>query len=40
VKEHLIHNGEDPRYRVWRGSGNKNSSNEEWEEEFRVPTKQ
>jgi hypothetical protein len=40
VKEHLIHNGRDPKYKVWRGLANIYSSNEEWEEEFRVPTRQ
>jgi hypothetical protein len=40
VKEHLIHNGRDPRYRVWRGPCNKDSLDEKWEEEFRVPTRQ
>jgi hypothetical protein len=40
VREHLIHNEGDPRYRVWRGPCNMDSSDEKWEEEFRVPTRQ
>jgi hypothetical protein len=40
VKEHLTHNGWDLSFRVWRGLGNKDSSNKEWEEHFKVPTRQ
>jgi hypothetical protein len=40
VRGHLIHNGRDPRFRVWRRPSNKNLLNKEWEEEFRRLTKQ
>ncbi len=40
MRGHLIHNGRDPRFRVWRCPSNKNSLNKEWEEEFRRLTKQ
>jgi hypothetical protein len=39
VKELLIHNGRDPRSKVWRGPNNMDLRNEEWEENFKVPTK-
>jgi hypothetical protein len=32
IREHLIHNGQESKMRVWRGSGNRDSSDEEWEE--------
>jgi len=40
VREYMIHNGRDPKHRVWRRPNNKNSSDEEHEEEFKVPTRQ
>jgi hypothetical protein len=40
VKGCLIHNERDLRFRVWKGSSSKDSSNEKWEEEFRNPTSQ
>lgn len=38
VKDHLINNGREPSFRVWRGPGTRDSSDEEWEEEFRRPS--
>ena len=38
VREHLIRNGRDPNSRMWRGSGVRDSSDEEWEEEFWNPS--
>ncbi len=35
MKGHLIHNGRDLRFRVWRGQSTRDSSNEKWEEEFK-----
>jgi hypothetical protein len=37
VKNHLILNGRDFCFRIWRGPRDRNSSNEEWEVEFRRP---
>jgi hypothetical protein len=37
VREHLIKNGRDPRMRVWKGPGTRDSSDEEWEEEVLNP---
>lgn len=37
VREHLILNGRAPDCRIWRGSGNQDSSDEEWEQEFWEP---
>jgi hypothetical protein len=37
VKDHLIQNGREPSFRVWRGPGERDGSDEEWEEEFRRP---
>jgi hypothetical protein len=34
IKEHLIINGRHPNFRIWRVPGNKDSSYEEWKEEF------
>ncbi len=39
MEEHLIHNGQDPSFRVWRGLSSRNSLDEDWEEHFRVPTR-
>jgi hypothetical protein len=38
VKDHLINYGREPAYRVWRGPGTRDSSDEEWEEEYRRPS--
>jgi hypothetical protein len=35
-KEHLIRNGRDPNFRVWKGLGPRDSSDEEWEEHFKT----
>jgi hypothetical protein len=37
VREHLIQNGRDPEFRVQRGPGNRDSSDEEWEQDFWSP---
>lgn len=37
VKDHLIQNGREPTYRLWRGLGDRYSSDEEWEQEFKRP---
>ena len=37
VKEHLIQYGREPTFRVWRGPGDRDSSDEEWEQEFKTP---
>ena len=37
VKEHLIQHGKEPIFRIWRGPGDRDSSNEEWEQEFKTP---
>ena len=37
VKDHLIHFGREPAYRVWRGPGARDASDDEWEQEFRRP---
>jgi hypothetical protein len=34
VREHLLQNGRDSEFRVWRGPGDRNSSDKEWEQEF------
>ena len=34
VRKHLMKNGRHPHCRVWKGPGNRDSSDEEWEEEF------
>jgi hypothetical protein len=36
-RAHLIKNGRDPRMRVWRGLENRDSSDDDWEEEFWRP---
>ncbi len=40
VKTHLILNGRDFSFRIWRGPWNKDSSNEEWESKFKKPIEQ
>ena len=37
VKDHLIRNGREPSFRVWRGPGERDGSDEEWEQELRRP---
>src|SRR5665213_1006027 len=37
VKEHLIQYGREPTFRLWRGPGDRDSSDEEWEEELKTP---
>ena len=37
VKDHLIHFGREPAFRVWRGPGARDASDDEWEQEFRRP---
>ena len=37
VKDHLIRNGREPNFRVWRGPGERDDSDEEWEQEFKRP---
>jgi hypothetical protein len=37
VKDHLIQHGREPTFRVWRGPGDRDSSDEEWEQEFKTP---
>ena len=39
VQDHLIQYGKEPSYRLWRGPGDRDSSDEEWEQEFRTPRK-
>ena len=34
MREHLIRNGRDPNSTTWRGPGARDSSDEEWEEQF------
>jgi hypothetical protein len=40
VQEHLIQNGRDSEFRVWRGPSDRDSSDEEWEQEFWRPEQQ
>jgi hypothetical protein len=39
VKDHLIRNMRDPTFRVWRGPGESDTLDEDWEQEFRRPSK-
>jgi hypothetical protein len=39
VKIHLIKYGRDPAFRVWRGPGERDASDEEWETEVKRPFK-
>ena len=39
VKDHLIRTGKEPTFRVWRGPGEKDGSDEKWEHEFRRPSR-
>ena len=38
VKDHLINFGREPAFRVWRGPGARDLSDDEWEQEFRRPS--
>ena len=38
VKDHLIQHGREPTYRLWRGPGDRDSSDEEWKQEFKTPS--
>jgi hypothetical protein len=37
VKDHLIHFGREPAFRVWRGPETRDAFDDEWEQEFRRP---
>ena len=37
VREHLIQNGRHPEFRVWRGPGDRDTSDEEWEADYWAP---
>jgi hypothetical protein len=37
VREHLTQNGRDLEFQVWRGQGERDSSDEEWEEDLWKP---
>ncbi len=37
VKKHFILNGREPSFRMWRGLGDRDSSYEEWEVEWKTP---
>ena len=39
VKDHLIKHGREPNFRVWRGPGKRDGSDEEWEQEFKRPSR-
>jgi hypothetical protein len=38
VREHLLRNNRHADFRVWRGPGSRDSSDDEWEQSFWVPT--
>jgi hypothetical protein len=38
VREHLIRNRRHPDFGVWKGPGNRDSSDDEWDEHFWAPT--
>jgi hypothetical protein len=38
VRNHLIRNARDPGFRVWRGPGERDASDEEWEDDFCRPS--
>jgi hypothetical protein len=40
VREHLILNGRDPNFRVWRGPGTRDSSDKKWEGHMRTRNQQ
>jgi hypothetical protein len=37
VRKHLIRNGRHPEFRVWRGPGDRDTSDEEWEAHYWAP---
>lgn len=37
VRDHLLRHGRHPELRVWTGAGNRDSSDDDWEEEFWGP---
>jgi hypothetical protein len=37
-KAHILQHGRHPLFRVWRGPGDRDSSDKEWEEQFWQPT--
>jgi hypothetical protein len=37
VREHLIRNGRDSEFRIWRGPGNRDSSDDKWEQVQSTP---
>ena len=37
VSDHLINNGREPSFQIWRGPGARDSSDDGWEQEFRRP---
>jgi hypothetical protein len=37
VREHLIQNGRDDNFRVWRGPGSRDTSDDDWEDNFWGP---
>ena len=39
VKDHLIQHGREPTYRLWRGPSDRDSLDEEWEQEFKTPSR-
>jgi hypothetical protein len=36
VREHLILNGQDPNFRMWKGPDTRDSSDEEWEGHMHI----
>jgi hypothetical protein len=38
VREHLLRNNRHADFRVWRGPGSRDSSDDEWEQSFWIPT--
>ena len=36
VKDHLIQYGREPTYKLWKGLGERDSLDEEWEQEFKT----
>ena len=37
MREHLIRNGRHPEFRIWRGPGDRDASDEEWEADYWAP---
>jgi hypothetical protein len=38
IREHLIRNNRHADFQVWRGPGSRDSSDDEWEQNFWIPT--